>query len=84
MPGKEIDIRRKIKTIIKDYLEKKEIPCKLLVVQPEVANMKICAEEPEKIINEIKKRIVRYADIVYTRMAEMGEDITVPYFRILD
>lgn len=75
MPGRELgelDTRRKIKTIIDQYLEKKHLACELLVVQPDKINLKVVVEDPMKLAKEVEKRIILYANVESVHYTELA------------
>ena len=75
MPGRELgelDTRRKIKTIIDQYLEKKLLACELLVVQPDKINLKVVVEDPMKLAKEVEKRIILYANVESVHYTELA------------
>ena len=68
----ELDTRRKIKTIIDQYLEKKHLACELLVVQPDKINLKVVVEDPMKLAKEVEKRIILYANVESVHYTELA------------
>lgn len=75
MPGKELGelhTRRKMKTIIDQYLKKKHLACELLVVQPDKINLKVVVEDPMKLAKEVEKRIILYANVESVHYTELA------------